>query len=112
MRGIEAKEKLFTLLQTRREEAAVAQSLKEEGITTVKVLDPATPPQKPIKPNRLLNSILGCMVGLMMGVGTASLFEYFDHSFKNVDDVERFLGLPVLASVPHTEGKAVKRKRR
>ena len=112
MRDIESKEKLFTLLQTRREEAAVAESLKEEGIATVKVLDPATPPQKPIRPNRVLNSLLGCMVGLMMGVGTASLFEYFDHSFKNVDDVERFLGLPVLAAVPKVEGRAVKRKGR
>ena len=111
-RDIEAKENLYTLLQTRREEAAVSESLKEEGIATVKVLDPATPPQKPIKPNRVLNSILGCMVGLMMGVSTASLFEYFDHSFKSTDDVEHFLGLPVLAAVPRVEARSVKRRRK
>ena len=112
MRDIEAKENLYTLLQTRREEAVVAESLKEEGIATVKILDPATPPQKPIKPNRLLNSLLGCVVGLMMGVGTASVFEYMDHSFKNVDDVESFLGLPVLAAIPRVEGRVLQRKKR
>jgi len=110
-RDIRAKESIFTLLQTRREEAAVSEALKEEGITTVKILDPAVPPERPIRPNRLLNSLLGCVVGLVLGVGTASLFEYFDHSFKNVDDLERFLGLPVLGAIPRgPEGRIGKRK--
>ena len=100
MRQIQAKENLYTLLQNRREEAVAAESLKEEGITTVKVLDPATAPQNPIRPNKPLNILIGCMAGLVTGVGTASLFEYFDHSFKNIDDIERFLGLPVLGSIP------------
>ncbi|MBI4435832.1 MAG: hypothetical protein HY590_00235 [Candidatus Omnitrophica bacterium] len=112
MRQIQAKENIYTLLQNRREEAAAAESLKEEGISTVKVLDPAVPPQNPIRPNKTLNITLGCVVGLVTGIGTASLFEYFDHSFKNVDDVERFLGLPVLGSIPKgPSGKIGKKKR-
>jgi len=110
MRKISVKENIFTLLQIRREEAVVAEALKEEGITTVKILDPAIAPEKPIKPNRLLNSLLGCLAGLVLGVGSASLFEYFDHSFKNVDDVEQFLDLPVLGSIPRgPAGKIGKR---
>jgi len=112
MRQIQGKENIYTLLQNRREEAAVAESLKEEGISTVKILDPAVPPQNPIRPNKTLNMTLGCVVGLVTGIGTASLFEYFDHSFKNVDDVERFLSLPVLGSIPKGPSGKIGKKRR
>ncbi len=114
IREIEGKEKMYTLLRNRREEAAAAQSLKEEGIATVKILDLAVAPQQPIRPNKPLNIALGCMVGLITGIGSASLFEYFDHSFRNVDDLERFLDLPVLGSIPRGSAvrKATKKKRR
>lgn len=113
LRQIQAKENLYTLLQNRREEAAVVESLKEGGITTVKILDAATVPDEPVFPNFRMNIILGCVAGVVAGVGTASLFEYFDHSFKSVDDVQRSLGLPVLASIPRgAEGKFGKRKKK
>ncbi len=76
------------------------QVFKEEGIATVKILDLAGPPQHPVYPNKPLNILLGCIAGLIAGIGAASLFEYFDHSFKSVDDVERFLKLPVLGAIP------------
>jgi len=112
MREIQAKENIYTLLQNRREEAAAAESLKEEGITTVKILDPAVPPQSPIRPNKVMNIVLGCVAGLIAGIGMASLFEYFDHSFKSVDDVERFLTLPVLGSIPRGVETRIGRKQK
>ena len=112
MREIQAKENVYTLLQNRREEAFAAESLKEEGITTVKILDLAVPPQEPIRPKKTLNILLGCIAGLVTGVGTAALFEYFDHSFKNVDDIERFLGLPVLGSIPREVNGRISRQKR
>ena len=105
MREISSKENMYSLLKNRREEAVAAESIKEEGITTVKVLDPAVPPQRPIWPNKLLNLVMGCFVGVLSGIGGASLFEYFDHSFKQVDEVEQVLGLPVLGSIPKGPGK-------
>lgn len=112
MREIQAKENLYTLLQNRREEAAATEALKEEGITTVKVLDLAVVPRRPIQPNKTMNMTLGCLAGMMSGIGFASLFEYFDHSFKSVDDVGRFLGLPVLASVPKGPSGKIGRRRK
>jgi len=111
LREIQAKENIYVLLQNRREEAAAAESLKKEGITTVKILDRAFPPQAPLYPNKTLNIILGCLAGLVAGIGAASLFEYFDHSFKSVDDIGRFLGLPVLGSIPYGS-ELMKRKRK
>jgi uncharacterized protein involved in exopolysaccharide biosynthesis len=42
---------------------------------TVSIIEPATFPLKPDKPNKLINIALGCMVGLFGGVGLAFLLE-------------------------------------
>lgn len=60
----------------------------------------AEPEGKPAKPNVPLNLALGGILGLMLGVGLAFFLEYMDTSVKSLDDVERFLGVPVLAVVP------------
>jgi succinoglycan biosynthesis transport protein ExoP len=60
----------------------------------------AEPEGRPAKPNVALNLALGGLLGLMFGVGLAFFLEYMDTSVKSLDDVERFLGVPVLAVIP------------
>lgn len=64
----------------------------------------AEPESRPTKPNVPLNLALGAVLGLMFGVGLAFFLEYMDTSVKNLDDVEKFLGVPVLAVVPKGVG--------
>jgi len=64
----------------------------------------AEPEQRPAKPNIPLNLALGGVLGLMFGVGLAFFLEYMDTSVKSLDDVEKFLGVPVLAVVPKGVG--------
>ena len=45
--------------------------------------------------------------GLLVGVGTALTIEYFDTTVKTPDDVERYLGLPVIGIVPQFVGEAI-----
>ncbi len=54
----------------------------------------------PAKPNVVINLSLGAALGLMFGLGLAFFLEYMDTSVKSLDDVEKFLGVPVLAVVP------------
>jgi succinoglycan biosynthesis transport protein ExoP len=46
------------------------------------------------------------LCGVLLGVGVALLMEYFDTTLKNADDVERTLGLTVLATLPSLSGAA------
>ena len=54
----------------------------------------------PVSPNIPLNLGLGLVVGLIFGVGIAFALEYLDTSVKSLEDVERFLNVPVLAVIP------------
>ncbi len=70
--------------------------------TQVEIIEPAEPPSlnRPVSPNFLLNVILSVVIGLIAGVGLAYFIEYLDTSVKTVDDVERYLGVPVIGVIP------------
>lgn len=88
--------------------AALRSRVAQQGIelevprTPVEIVEPAEPPpaNRPVSPNMLLNIMLSIVVGLVAGIGLAYFIEYLDTSVKTVDDVERFLGLPVLGVIP------------
>lgn len=83
-----------------------AQKKIEIGIakTPITVYQPAEAEAKPHKPNVKLNLALGGIVGLMFGFGLAFFLEYLDTSVKSMDEVEKYLGVPVLAVVPKGVG--------
>ena len=58
----------------------------------------------PARPNIQLHIILGAVVGIVFGVGMAFFLEYLDTSVKSLEDVERYLGVPVLAVIPNEVG--------
>lgn len=60
--------------------------------------------QYPSSPNVTLNLILGAVVGLIFGIGIAFFLEYLDTSVKTLEDVERYLQVPVLAVIPKEVG--------
>ena len=60
--------------------------------------------QSPVSPNVTLNLILGAVIGLIFGVGIAFFLEYIDTSVKSLEDVERYLQVPVLAVIPKDIG--------
>jgi succinoglycan biosynthesis transport protein ExoP len=60
--------------------------------------------QVAFSPNVRLNLALGAVVGLIFGVGVAFFLEYLDTSVKSLEDVERYLQVPVLAVIPKDVG--------
>jgi capsular exopolysaccharide synthesis family protein len=82
------------------------QRLKEVGVTAgigtnnISVVDAATVPTRPYKPNLTKNLAIALALGLLLGVGLAYLLETLDDSIKTSEDAERRLGVPVLGLMP------------
>lgn len=71
---------------------------------SVEMHEGATISNSPVSPNVTLNLVLGAVVGLVFGVGIAFFLEYLDTSVKTLEDVERYLQVPVLAVIPKEVG--------
>lgn len=96
-REVETNKTIYqSLLQRSKEiEATVGAS-----VTNIQVIDMARAPLYPFKPRVALNLALGFVLGLISGVGAAFLFEYFDNTIKNPDEMIDRFGIPVLGLIP------------
>lgn len=98
--------------RTRRQDVQAAQMAQQlaENPWLVNVIDPATPvpADEPRRPILWLNVVIAALAGLVLALIYAFLSDYFDHTLKSIDEAERYLGLPVLASVPKVRGRIVR----
>ncbi len=78
---------------------------KAESTSDVVLVEPATPPNGPIRPKVMQNTLLAAVVGGMLAVGMIFLIDALDNTIKGPDDVKRHLGLPVLGMIAHSDDK-------
>ena len=92
----------YQSLMEKKIQAQMAENLerKQKG-EQFKILDPARVPEKPIKPDRNKILLMGCALGLAMGIGLTWFRESMDQSFHTVSDLEEYLGIPVIAAIPN-----------
>jgi succinoglycan biosynthesis transport protein ExoP len=95
------EEKLYAALKTRLQQTTVELEVPR---SPVEVIDRAETSLFPVKPNLWLNTSLGAVAGLIMGVALAFFIEFLDTSVKKMEDVERYLGLPVLGVIAQNAG--------
>jgi uncharacterized protein involved in exopolysaccharide biosynthesis len=67
--------------------------------TNVTILNPATEPTHPTKPNVPLNIALGVIVGLMLGLGAVFLLELMDRRVRSTADLDGTLDAPLLGTL-------------
>lgn len=79
-----------------------------------RILDPAVPSHRPVKPRRSQLLLAALLLSMGAGVGMALLAEAGDTSFHTVDELRTFTTVPVLGSIPPivTEADARLRRRR
>lgn len=97
---------LFSLLKGRYQEVLIKESEKIEEVTIVK---PALKSQTPINPPETANkTFAGGIIGLMLGLVLAFIFESLDTSIGAIEDVEAYLNVPVLGVIPYFDIKNVR----
>ena len=82
-------------------EAKVSSGLEEEQKgERFTLLEPASYPAAPYKPNRLMIILLGFVAGFGIGTGVIAFKEYADRSIYDVDILARETSFPVLGCIP------------
>jgi polysaccharide biosynthesis transport protein len=74
------------------------------------ILDPATLPSQPFKPDRPMVLGLTFLVSLIIGAGGSIGLEMADTTLRGSRDFKRFFDLPVLASLPVIQDDRYKRR--
>jgi len=100
---------LFTLLQTKRKEAEIAQAAEDPS---AQIVDYAERPDKPIAPLLGRNVIVSFLLGLMLGVMGAFARETLDTKLHTSDQLQETTGLAVLGFIPHFASVPSKQARR
>ncbi len=65
----------------------------------VRVFSNAVPPNGPYAPRKLMNIVLGILLGLMLAAGLIVLIDYIDNTVKSTLDFPELVGGPLLATV-------------
>ncbi len=95
-RESEGERAMYEILLKRLKETDITGELQTSNI---RIVDPAETPRFPIKPRKKLNILLGAILGLGMGFGLALFLEYIDNTIKRPEDVEQYLGIPLLGVI-------------
>jgi capsular exopolysaccharide synthesis family protein len=104
-REVETNRQLYNVLLQQVNLAGVAAAAPA---TTVRVIDPATPPVRPSRPILWLYSLLGLMSGVIAGCGIAFVRERMDASVRQPGQTGLLVDVPelgVIPSSPHTGGR-------
>ena len=101
-REVENAQKAYDEVMHRAEQTRMESKM---NLADISILNPALPPQKAAKPNKLLNMIISFFLGSMLGVGAALLAELKDRRVRSAFDISEILAVPVFAVFSATVAK-------
>lgn len=81
-------------------------------LEAVNIVDEANIPTEPSSPNVLRNTFIGIVLGIFIAVAIVVIAYLVDDTVKTPDDVEKYLGVSVLASIPVLENDAKNNKKK
>lgn len=92
---------------------AAKKILEVMDLENINLVEEANLPLEPSSPNVKKNTLLGGLFGILLMSGIVIGMYLLNDNIKNSDDVERYLGLSTLGSIPIAEGEqGNKRKQR
>jgi polysaccharide biosynthesis transport protein len=92
-------QQLYDNMRVKLEQARVSRDLGARGASKYVILDPAQVPSKPTKPKKALIIGGGFSLGLIIGVATMLMAEFYDPTIRRRQDIEVFQK-PIIGYLP------------
>ncbi len=99
-READTNRRMHEILLSRLKEIDVTSTI---NINNISVVDMAEAPEKPAKPNLMLNMMLAVMVGTVMGIGLGFFIDYLDMTIKSPQDIRQIMEARFLGGVAWIE---------
>jgi succinoglycan biosynthesis transport protein ExoP len=100
LRDLKTAEQSYLLYLNKREEARISDAFDRMRIVNVSIAEAATAPMFPNNPASL-TLVLAAILGCLLSAGLVFVQEQIDGSLRSPEQVEAYLGVPVLAAMPH-----------
>ncbi len=105
---VTSTEELYNLLFKQLKETSITGDLERNNIRVLEPAQSARNITEPLQREQIIG--FGVIIGLVLGIGLAFMFEYFDKTVKNPEDIEVYIGLPVLGTIPKIDRATDKRQ--
>lgn len=103
LRDLAVYEENYRIYRAKLEEARISAEMDRQLVSNIRVIQEASVPIKPIKPKKAINILLSLFFGAFAGIGLALIKEYLRQGISSPSGIEKKLGLPVFASIPHRQ---------
>ncbi|MEK6777566.1 MAG: polysaccharide biosynthesis tyrosine autokinase [bacterium] len=103
-RDVHVNEELFSLLKTKYQEAQIREKEQADEVSVIRTADMGNR----INDRLWSTTFVGLIIGLMLGLIIALVRETLDTSIGTIEDVERYLQIPVLGVIPHIDMYEIK----
>jgi succinoglycan biosynthesis transport protein ExoP len=98
--NFELQEEEYRDLLREIQKARFSEAMNAHPLAHIEFIDKAEVPTTPVRPDLLWNTLIGMLVGGILGAGLSYVLARLDPTFKSAEEVERWLDMPVLGSVP------------
>lgn len=98
-RDVDNQSAIYKKVREELESARIAAELSVYKTANINIIDRAMPPIKALRPNKVLNLVLGLIGGIVIGIGLVMISVYLDQTIRRPEQVPKYLGLDVLGSI-------------
>jgi uncharacterized protein involved in exopolysaccharide biosynthesis len=101
---VEHNRSVYNTFQSAQTTTQISEAAQDTELgASVFLVEAATRPLAPVRPDRMKILVLAFLFGAAIGASGLLLTEFTDSSFRSVDEIEKQLGLKVLGTVPRFE---------
>ena len=106
---LKAAEESYQLINEAYEEARLGESKTASDLI---LQDKALVPSEPARPIKILHVGTTFVLSLVLSIGFAFMFDFFDSTLRDIDQVERLFDVPVFATIPAVQNVELPRNKK